>query len=356
MDCRRSIQLEYFGERFTSEQCLQNKESACDNCSRVNQFKEVDVTDTAKLYIEAVNSHCTRSNFTVLQFVDLFKGASKKKIVDSGLNNTKFFGHLKHWNPNDIQRLFAKLIIENYLGEKIIFFRDIPQTYLKTGPKVAQLMAPGMKTKVMFAFTETVQTKPKKVEVSSADDADDVLTDKCYHDLIEVAKRIAEENSMTIGQVMNMNAIRDMSKLLPETEQEMLRIAYVTKANFDKYGQKFLEITVPYAAQRNFDKLDMDDEDDEADGGGPSRNNTNQDTTDWNAVARATSSGAQGIYKTKRKFSPQWSSNSAKRFKKTSTRATNKKSPAKKRTGASQAKRGRGSARPNLLPRPTPQF
>ena len=32
IDCRRSIQLNYFAENFTREQCLMLRNSACDNC------------------------------------------------------------------------------------------------------------------------------------------------------------------------------------------------------------------------------------------------------------------------------------------------------------------------------------
>lgn len=39
VDCRRSMQLNYFAEHFTSEQCLQNYRSACDNCLKKDEFK-----------------------------------------------------------------------------------------------------------------------------------------------------------------------------------------------------------------------------------------------------------------------------------------------------------------------------
>jgi bloom syndrome protein len=31
-DCRRTLQLNYFGETFNDNQCISNKETACDNC------------------------------------------------------------------------------------------------------------------------------------------------------------------------------------------------------------------------------------------------------------------------------------------------------------------------------------
>lgn len=49
---------------------------------------------------------------------------------------------------------------------------------------------------------------------------------------------------------MTIQAIQAMSKLLPETEDEMLKIDGVTKANFDKYGKHMLEITQQCAMQK----------------------------------------------------------------------------------------------------------
>lgn len=50
-----------------------------------------------------------------------------------------------------------------------------------------------------------------------------------------------------------------MSNSLPETEEEMLKIVGVTKANFEKYGRQLLEITQEAAAnkfgKKNFNGL-----------------------------------------------------------------------------------------------------
>ena len=41
-----------------------------------------------------------------------------------------------------------------------------------------------------------------------------------------------------------------MSKLMPESEADMLKITHVTQANYIKYGAKLLEITSNYSAQK----------------------------------------------------------------------------------------------------------
>lgn len=41
-----------------------------------------------------------------------------------------------------------------------------------------------------------------------------------------------------------------MAQTLPETEEEMLKIVGVTKANFEKYGRQLLEVTQEAAANK----------------------------------------------------------------------------------------------------------
>lgn len=339
MDCRRTLQLDYFGEHFTREQCLNNKTSACDNCLRQNLYKEIDVTDISKQIVGAVQDLCMgRNRATVLQMVDVIKGAETKKIVESGHNNTTFHGLLKTWDRSDIQRIFHKLIIENYLREEIMINRDIPQAYIKIGPKVADLMTPGRKPKLMFAMMEKNQPKAKKMEVTAVDERENELQDKCYQDLLDIAQEIAEQKGQTLAQIMNMQAIREMSKRMPETEAEMLKIPHVTKANFDKYGPRFLKVTIQYSAQRTSNALDNNEPDeDEAEFGGGEQ--------DWAAIGRQASSTSisKGSGTKRKNFGNRWGAKNAKKMKTSSK----KKSPAKSRGG--------GAGR-NLLPRPKPQF
>jgi len=50
-----------------------------------------------------------------------------------------------------------------------------------------------------------------------------------------------------------------MSIQMPETPEDMLRLPGVTKANFEKYGQKLLKITVKYSAEKFCIMSDHDD-------------------------------------------------------------------------------------------------
>lgn len=54
-DCRRGQQLDYFGEHFTSEQCLERRDTACDNCLKKNSYQVNTVNDYPPLHILKVS-------------------------------------------------------------------------------------------------------------------------------------------------------------------------------------------------------------------------------------------------------------------------------------------------------------
>lgn len=63
-----------------------------------------------------------------------------------------------------------------------------------------------------------------------------------------------------MSSILNIVALRSMSEIMPETAEEMLQVQYVTKANFEKFGQKFLEICQTYSAQKNCYLMDLQEQ------------------------------------------------------------------------------------------------
>lgn len=63
-------------------------------------------------------------------------------------------------------------------------------------------------------------------------------------------RSIASEKNITMASVINMQALKIMSERLPETEADMMSIPHVTRANFEKFGKRFLEVTLKYTAEK----------------------------------------------------------------------------------------------------------
>ncbi|XP_054742709.1 recQ-like DNA helicase Blm [Anastrepha obliqua] len=269
-DCRRSQQLDYFGEHFTSEQCLERRDTACDNCLKKRSFQKIDVLEQCRKVARAVKEICGgRSRFTLLYIADVLKGSLIKRIVEFRHDKTAHHGIFKDWDKSDIQRLLRKMVLEGFLREDLIFSNDIPQAYIYLGPKVQSLMQESIS--LTFAVSRKGSAKgalpgfnsggASNQSTAAATGATKLrsIYERCYADLLDICRTIAAARSVTMASIMNMQALKAMSEALPESESDMLSIPHVTKANFDKYGNKMLEITRNYAAEKLCLLMDLED-------------------------------------------------------------------------------------------------
>lgn len=261
-DCRRSQQLNYFGENFDRTLCMESRGTTCDNCMQQSQYTMMDVTEDCKEIVKCIQQICGKvgprwsNNFTLLHMVDIFKGSEIKKIKDMGHNTLPLFGKGKSWVRSDIERLLHKLTIEEYLIEDLVVTRDdITCAYIKVGQKAKDLFSGHCK--IMFPMRGSatksldVNTRASSSTKSSSDIPEiRALQERCYHELIDVCRCIADSLGVNSSSIMNVQALIAMSQTLPETAEKMLQISHVTKANFDKYGEGLLKICQQHAADK----------------------------------------------------------------------------------------------------------
>ncbi|KAG9436912.1 Bloom syndrome protein isoform X1 [Apis mellifera carnica] len=254
-DCRRTQQLNYFGEIFDREQCIANKVTSCDNCRSKDTITMLDATDDAKQIMKAVrdlNNQTRNCNLTLVLLTDIFKGSDIKKIRELGLNKSPLYGQGKSWNRADIDRLLHHMVLKEYLQEQMYINNEIACAYVKIGPNAAEFMTKKdikimlpIKSSNSTTAVATVSTVTKKIDKILVE-----LQDRCYKELMEIIRGIAGALDVSASSVMNMIAIRAMSQILPDSEEAMLQIPHVTKANFEKYGKALLDITQKYAAEK----------------------------------------------------------------------------------------------------------
>lgn len=275
IDCRRAIQLNYFAEYFTRTQCLASFNTACDNCLN-NQDENAkfilkDCTEDCKNMIKAVRDLCNgpTQRVTLLQMVDVFLGGKNQKIAAIGAN-TNYYGMFKTWSRTDLQRMLHKLVIDEYLKEDLIFVRDIPLAYIKIGVNVEKIMSGN--ERIQFAI-ETKKPKSSKSATLPKDESNQnvqnndidldsnadvkALREKCYNDLLDKCRSLASERNVTVGSIMNNQAIKAMAEEMPVSKEEMLAIPHVTTANFEKYGKILLEITTQFSAEKLCIAMDL---------------------------------------------------------------------------------------------------
>ncbi|XP_060858360.1 recQ-like DNA helicase Blm isoform X2 [Metopolophium dirhodum] len=254
MDCRRVMQLNYFDEQFDKAQCIANEKTSCDNCRIKHSIKIIDVTEESINLIMAVQEICgSGNNFTFTHFVDIFKGKKTQKVVLHGHENSNIFGKALHWDRDDIERLIHKLILEGYLREEMVAFKsDIMNAYIRIGPEAEKLLTGFIKLSLALSpKTNFIDSNIVSIKDSTVNPILEEIKEKCYTNLMEVCRGLAESLNISTNAVMTIQAIRSMSQLMPNNEEDMLKIDGVTKSNFEKFGQPLLEITQQAAAEKS---------------------------------------------------------------------------------------------------------
>ncbi|XP_019371171.1 PREDICTED: ATP-dependent DNA helicase Q1 isoform X2 [Gavialis gangeticus] len=123
--CRRVLIAHHFDEVWDSANC--NK--MCDNCCREKSFEKMDVTgccrDLIKILEQADNM---REKLTPLKLIDAWLGKGLSKLRVAEVVSPKF--------PRDeLERIVAHLILQQYLKEDFSFTAFATISYLKIGPK-----------------------------------------------------------------------------------------------------------------------------------------------------------------------------------------------------------------------------
>lgn len=196
-------------------------------------------------------------------------------------------------------------MLEEYLRESLIFVRDIPLAYLKIGVQVEKLM--NGRQRIEFAVENSKVKKGKKNDVdlkdngvgSSTNEAIKKIQEDCYNDLLQKCHSLAQARNVTVGSIMNNQALKQMAESMPSTEEEMMKIPHVTKANYEKYGKDLLSILQHHAGERALVELDLDSLEQQIED--KFSDEEERDNTNWSSLAASGTSGT-GRVKRKRAF------------------------------------------------------
>jgi len=182
--CRRTMQLEFFGERFDRIKC--NK--TCDNCRAEKQPDKRDMTAEAITIVKLFNcaSNENRRGVTMLQLSDLYRGSRSKTITKNyQINRIEGFGAGSKFKKHDIERIthamiFERILVENSVENQVGFTSD----YVALGENAISLQRGSRRFFVEFPQKnvakknkERQKKKASAKKVTSKDNAK-VLKDK----------------------------------------------------------------------------------------------------------------------------------------------------------------------------------
>jgi ATP-dependent DNA helicase RecQ len=217
-DCRRTIQLSYFGERFKGD-C-----GSCDNCCNPKPVE--DWTIEAQKFLSCV-ARC-QERFGMIHIIDVLRGSRKQKIEQYGHHLLSTYGIGKDKSAEAWKMLGRSLLHQGLLDETTDGYRILKLNKLSWEVLRKQ-------RSVQIAITETpvakaiADTNPRIAEA-------EILFER----LRKLRKQLADAQSVPPYVIFPDSSLRVMAQVQPETIEAFAEISGVGTHKLAQYGDNFV--------------------------------------------------------------------------------------------------------------------
>jgi ATP-dependent DNA helicase RecQ len=216
-DCRRTIQLSYFGDSFPGN-C-----GTCDNCC--NQKPVEDWTIEAMKFLSCV-ARC-QEKFGMNHIIDVLRGSKSQKVLQYQHHQLSTYGIGKDRSADEWKKLSRSLLNQGFLDEKTDGF-----PILKLNEKSWEIMKRQRTVEIAIEPQREVQEKVRYLAVE---------VESLFAILRTLRKQIADEQFVPPYVVFADKSLRDMAEKRPQNLREFEEVYGVGSNKRDKYGKVFLE-------------------------------------------------------------------------------------------------------------------
>ena len=221
-DCRRTIQLSYFGEDFPGN---------CGNCDNCKYPKPVeDWTVEAQKFLSCVARFSQRGRtFGIAHTIDVLRGSKSKRVIENKHDTLSTYGIGKdissdEWRMLGRSLIHQRLVDESTDGYSVLKLNDLSWEILR-GQREVKIAIDKPKP-AMIVPTLTAVDTPESEEL--------------FDRLQKLRKRLADEQSVPPYVVFSNASLRLMSQQQPQTRQQFLNISGVGSRKLAQYGDVFL--------------------------------------------------------------------------------------------------------------------
>lgn len=217
-DCRRTILLRYFGERFKGN---------CDNCDNCCHPKPVeDWTIEAQKFLSCV-ARC-RERFGMTHIIDVLRGSRKKKVEQNGHHLLSTYGIGRDKSVDAWKMLARSLLHQGLMDETTDGYR-----VLKLNKRSWEVLR--KQRSVHIAITQTPVAKalsnvnPRTAEI-----------ELLFERLRKLRKQIADTQAIPPYVIFADSSLKLMAQMKPKTLEEFAQISGVTAHKLTQYGERFV--------------------------------------------------------------------------------------------------------------------
>ena len=217
-DCRRTILLRYFGERYSGN-C-----GKCDNC--LNPKPLEDWTIEAQKFLSCV-ARC-REKFGMMHNIDVLRGSRKKKIEQYGHHLLSTYGigkdkTVEEWKMLGRSLLHQGLVAETNDGYRILKLNKKSWEILRKQRSVEIAVNSNLKTKSLGEYN------PRQAEA-----------EMLFEQLRKLRKRIADAQSVPPYVIFADSSLKSMAQKRPQNLTDFSLISGVGVHKLKQYGEQFV--------------------------------------------------------------------------------------------------------------------
>ncbi len=216
-DCRRKIQLAYFGESFPGH-C-----GNCDNCLHPQPLQ--DWTIEAQKFLSCV-ARC-RERFGINHIIDVLRGSRNQKVLQNGHDKLSTYGIGKDHSVDEWRLLGRSLLHQGLLDETT------------DGYSILRLNAQSW-TVLRKEQTVSIALPTKQAQEAELPTRPALEVEKLVKRLRELRKIIANEQSVAPYIIFSDTSLRQMAERQPQTLEEFARVSGVGSFKLDQYGDRFV--------------------------------------------------------------------------------------------------------------------
>ena len=225
-ECRRAIQLRYFGERYDPP-C-----GACDNC--LNPKPVEDWTHEARQFLSAVARLAQRGErFGAAYIIDLLRGAATQKLIDRGHQSLSVYGIGRDRSQGDWRLLVRALLHQGLIDET-----GDGYPVLKLNAEAREVLKGERAVLLAVAPEQKIGGRRKSRSTEQAD-APLPESDALFEQLRALRKQLADAQGVPPYVVFNDASLRQMSDRQPTTSAAFMEISGVGGRKLSQYGVAF---------------------------------------------------------------------------------------------------------------------
>lgn len=218
-ECRRIIQLGYFGESFPG---------SCNNCDNCRHPKPIeDWTIEAQKFLSCIAR--VRERFGMNYIIDVLRGSKSQRILQNGHDRLSTYGIGKDRSADEWKMLGRSLIHQGLVDEttdgySVLQLNELSWEVLRKQRTVAIAVLP----------------KPIVTTPTPASTQDTELVEDLFQRLQKLRKRLADEQSVPPYVVFQNASLREMAETQPLTNTQFASISGVGSRKLEQYGHVFL--------------------------------------------------------------------------------------------------------------------